>query len=170
MVFSSILWLCQTWLLTKRQRSHLCSWGARAVARTACTRRSAEENVGEHWRRMHRYGHCLLQNFVGSLDKRRLLKFDAFAGRLARSSSSMMTLALRTRCVSSWRFEQANHKDKRTVAHPKRFKSWPWEAPLVQYYGEASSGNIFHHTGWMLKAQAKEAWRPLGPVCAGQSE
>ena len=91
-VMSSALWLCQTWLLTRRQRSHFCSWGARMGAHVARTRRSPTEDIGHYWRRLHRYGHGLLRVPGGSLDARRKLKLHSYAGHIARSTSSIINL------------------------------------------------------------------------------
>ena len=163
---SSALWLCQTWLLTRRQRSHFCSWGARMGAQVARTRRSPTEDIGHYWRRLHRCGHGLLRASGGSLEKRRLLKVHSYAGHLARSTSSPMKLALRTRCLAWWRFEQSNHTNRRTGVHPKRFKTWRWESQLVQHYGESSSRDVFDNVGWMLAAQDRNAWKSAGAVFA----
>ena len=165
-VMSSSLWLCQTWLLTRRQSSHFCSWGARMVAQMARTRRSPTEDIGHYWRRLHRYGHGLLRVSGGSLDARRKLKLHSYAGHIARSTSSIIKLALRTRCLSWWRFMQSTHSNKRTGVHPKRFKAWRWESQLVQHYGEVGSQNTFENIGWMLAAQDRNAWRTSGALFA----
>ena len=166
-VFSSSLWLGETWLPTRHQQRHLDSWGARLVARMACVKRNAGEELGQYWRRLHRFGHGLLQLNGGSLGVRRLTALHGYAGHLARSVGTIGS-ALRTRCLSWWRFHQANHSSKWDGLRPKRFKVWRWESQLVRHYGEATSELVSDNVGWMLQAQEREAWRSARAAFAGE--
>ena len=165
-VFSSSLWLGETWLPTRHQQRHLDSWGARLVARMACVKRNAGEELGQYWRRLHRFGHGLLQLNGGGLGVRRLKALHGYAGHLARSAGTIGT-ALRTRCLSWWRFQQEAHKGERYGLHPRRFKAWRWESQLEAHYGESSCANVGDSVGWMLRAQERDAWRAGAVAFAG---
>ena len=157
--FSTTLWLCQTWLPTKAQEKHLNSWGARLVARMACVQRSPLEDLGQYWRRMHRFGHQLMQRNGGSMSYRRRMLLHGFAKHLARSTGTVLATSLRTRCLPWWRFHQETQKGERYGLHPRRFKTWRWESQLEAYYGESSCANVGDTVGWMLRAQGRDAWR-----------
>ena len=157
--FSSALWLGQTWLPTRHQEKHLDSWSARLVARMGRLQRKPVEDLGQYWRRMHRFGHQLMQRNGGSLSYRRRMALHGFAGHLARSTGTTMAAALRTRCLSWWRFHQEAYKRKRYGLHPRRFKAWRWESQLEAYYGESSCEHVADNVGWMLRAQDRDRWR-----------
>ena len=68
-VFASALWLSETWLLTKQQREHLSSWGARmAFSVAGYSSRLAALNAVQFWRALHRRGHALLASMGNTLD------------------------------------------------------------------------------------------------------
>ena len=165
--FSSALWLGQTWLPTKQQQKHFDSWGARLVSRMACLKRSPSEELGQYWRRMHRFGHTMLREVGGSLGSRRLTALHGYAGHVARSAGTLMESALRTRCLSWWRFQQDLCRGNRYGLHPQRFKAWRWESQLTSFYGEAASENALDNVGWMLRAQDRASWRNAGAAFAG---
>ena len=105
-VFSSALWLAETWQLTRQQREHLDSWGARVSARVRGVRHSSAEDIGQFWRRLHRTGHKMLSLTGGGLDSRRASR-HAFAGHVALSVHDVVNKALHTRCLAWWRLRQA---------------------------------------------------------------
>ena len=137
-VFSSVLWLSETWTPTKCQQSRASSWGARIISRVVGVRRKSDEEAGQYWRRLHREGHRWLRDFGGGVDVRRRRRLHSFAGHAARSSSEPLRLALRTRCLAWWRFKQARFHCKWTGLHPRRFRAWRWEAQLTYFYGAVS--------------------------------
>ena len=132
-VFSSALWLSETWTLTKQQQKRLKSFGARLAARTCLIRRKDGEDLGQFWRRMHRSGHSLLGSSGGSLERSRATRLHAFAGHMARSQQDLLISVLRVRCLAWWRYRQARHKNKHNGVHPKRFKAWCWESQLTKH-------------------------------------
>jgi len=158
-VFCSALWLAETWLLTRQQREHLNSWGARIAARTGLVQRKAWEDMGQYWRRLHRFGHKRLRQLGGGLDVRRATRLHSFAGHAARSCEKLMHTALRTRCISWWRYRQARYHSSHDGLHPKRFKCWRWESQLTCYYGEVESEDTAVNVGWMLQAQSRDGWK-----------
>ena len=158
-VFSSALWLSETWLLTKQQRLRLDSWGARITARVARVARCSEDDVGQHWRHLHRTGHQLLLNLGGGLDWRRASRLHSFAGHCARSTSGLVPVALRTRRLAWWRYRQARYPGRNDGLHPKRFKVWRWESQLSGHYGEEECRDPTNNVGWMLLAQCRDTWR-----------
>ena len=102
-VFSSAFWLAETWQLTRQQREHLDSWGARVSARVRGVRHSSAEDIGQFWRRLHRTGHKMLSLTGGGLggpDSRRASRLHAFAGHVAWSVHDIVNRALHTRCLS----------------------------------------------------------------------
>ena len=62
-VASSALWLSGCWTLTKTQSSKLGSWSARLLCRMVSCRRTPDESPVDHWRRRHRTGHALAEQF-----------------------------------------------------------------------------------------------------------
>ena len=158
-VFSSALWLAETWLLTKQQREHLESWGARLAARVCVMGRRVSEEIGQFWRRLHRRGHRLLRAVGGGLDGRRAARMHSFAGHVARSTQELLSTTLHTRCLSWWRFQQARYQSRHDGIHPKRFKTWRWESQLTEYYGEVESEDAAENVGWMLLAQNRDTWK-----------
>ena len=162
-VFLSALWLCEIWVLTKQQRRHLSSWGARLASRSVLVRRGAAEEAGQYWRRLHRVGHELLRPSGGTLDRRRATRLHSFAGHTARTRVKIVHAALRTRPLSWWRFHQAMYLRKRGGLHPKRFKVWRWESQLTVFYAEIASDDTSGNVGWMAEAQDRDLWkRSLG--------
>ena len=158
-VFASVLWLAETWLLTKQQRNHLDSWGARLAARTARIRRGSLEDIGQYWRRLHRTGRNLLERMGAKLDGSRAKRVHTFAGHLARTPCSLLRAALRSRCLAWWRYRQARHRSKHEGLHPKRFKAWRWESQMTDFFGEAEAEDPFSNVGWMLQAQERKTWK-----------
>ena len=155
----SSLWLCETWCLTKVQRQRLNSWGARILARAALIKRRADEDIGQYWRRLHREGYQLLRCHGGTPDYRRRVCLHGFAGHLARSSTSMLRTALRTRNLAWWRYRQKRHHCKWSGVHPRRFNAWRWESQLANFYGESEALNCNENVGWLLRAQSREEWK-----------
>ena len=82
-IFSSLLWLCETWVPTIGQKQRMDSWGARMLARVACIRCEEGEGIEEYWRRLHRGGHDLLQLYGGSPNWRRCKTLYRFAQPLS---------------------------------------------------------------------------------------
>ena len=158
-VFSSVLWLAETWVLTKQQREHLDSWGARAASRAGMVQRRLHEDMGQYWRRMHRAGHKWLRRAGGSLDRRRATRLHSFAGHVARTANDLLQTVLHTRCLAWWRFRQARYQSKHDGLHPKRFKVWRWESQLTSFYGEQESEQASDNVGWMLQAQCRDTWK-----------
>ena len=117
-----------------------------------------QEELGQYWRRLHRFGHGLLQLNGGGLGVRRLKALHGYAGHLARSAGTIGT-ALRTRCLSWWRFQQEAHKGERYGLHPRRFKAWRWEQQLVDGYGTVEQPNIFINDGWLEAAADRTSWK-----------
>ena len=156
-VFSAVLWLSETWHLTKRQQKQLNSWGARIMARVVGLRPRVEEDSAEFWRRLFRTGHKIMDAYGGSLEVRRRQRLHAFAGHLARQPDALPGVALRTRSLAWWRFFQQTGGQ----THPKQFKPWRWEEQLVAYYGEACSVFVDESVGWMQAAQERGEWKNL---------
>ena len=165
-VFSSALWLSETWVLTKKQQSRLGSWGARMVARVGNLQRGAAEDIGQYWRRLHRFGHSWLRSMGGNLDFRRLCRLHSYAGHLARTSNCFLQSALRTRCLAWWRFRQRRYHSRVDGLHPKRFKVWRWEAQIVHWHGESEVESCNENAGCMQAAQDREAWKTSEAVFA----
>ena len=161
-IFSSLLWLCETWVPTAGQKQKMDSWGARLIARVARIRCNDNEDIGQYWRRLHRSGHDLLQLYGGAPNWRRSRTLHRFSGHLARSMDATLSAALHTRCIAWWRYRQERH----LVAHPRRFKTWRWESQLTDYYGEAQTVNAYANVGWMLQAQQRNLWRDMEDVFA----
>ena len=70
-----------------------------------------------------------------------------------------MCAALRTRCLSWWRFRQARYQSRHDGLHPKRFKVWRWESQLTEFYGEVEEKDLYENVGWMLQAQFRDPWK-----------
>ena len=158
-VFSSALWLAETWLPTRQQRKHFNSWGARMASRVGLAQRKVVEEMGQYWRRLHRTGHRWLRSAGGGLDWRRAARVHSYAGHIARTSCHLLEVALRTRCLAWWRYNQARYHSRHDGLHPRRFKAWRWESQLVEFYGDCESSDAFANAGWMLKAQSRDAWK-----------
>ena len=158
-VFVSLLWLAATWTPTKKQRQFLDSWGARTAARVARVRRNVLDDVGQHWRRLHREGHRLLRAAGGGIQSMRLVLLHRFAGHVARLRPGEIPLALRTRCLSWWRYHQRRYNGRRDGMHPRRFKVARWESQMVDVYGEVENEDITVDAGWILEAQDRGAWK-----------
>ena len=158
-MFSSALWLAETWQLTRQQREHLDSWGARVAARVRGVCRSCSEDIGQFWRRLHRIGHKMMSKTGGGLDLRRATRLHTFAGHAARSVHHIVKRALHTRCLAWWRFRQSRYHSKHDGLHPKRFKAWRWETQLTVYYGQEESEDDFSNVGWMKLAQDRDGWK-----------
>jgi len=154
-VFSAVLWLSETWHLTKRQRKQFNSWGARIMAQVVGVRPRSDDDVATFWRRMFRTGHGVLDAHGGSLEVRRRRRVHAFAGHLARQPEDLPGVALRTRCMAWWRFFQKTGGQ----THPKRFNPWRLEEQLVAHYGEAASVFLDDSVGWMHQAQTRSTWK-----------
>ena len=154
-VFMTVLWLSETWHLTKTQRQKLSSWGARLAGRTMCLRPGPTEERGDFWRRLYRTGHDQLAKMGGGLDARRRRKLHAFAGHAARKNDGLVSKSLRTRCLAWWRHFQQHG----LIRHKKRFNAWRWEAQMADFYGEASSLFVDESVGWMAAAQDRHSWK-----------
>ena len=103
-VASSALWLSGCWTLTETQSSKLGSWSARLLCRMVSCRRRQDETPVDHWRRRHRTGHSLTEQFGLDLPQLCLLQKHRFAGHLARSKSdSLAPRTLTTRDLAWWR-------------------------------------------------------------------
>ena len=74
-----------------------------------------------------------------------------------------MTVELRTRCLSWWRFRQNRYSSRHDGLHPKRFKTWRWESQLTSFFGEVELENCARNAGWMLQAQERENWKERRP-------
>ena len=136
-VASSALLLSGCWTLTKTQSSKIGSWSARLLCRTVSYRRRSDESPVDHWRRRHRTGHALAEQFgldLLDLPQLCLLQKHRFAGHVARlKPDSLAHRTLTTRELAWWRHAQAAHarlKDKWRGVHSKRFNVWRWEIPL----------------------------------------
>ena len=140
-VASSALWLSGCWTLTKTQSSKLGSWSARLLCRMVSCRRRPDESLVDHWRRRHRTGHTLAEQFGLDLPQLCLLQKHRFAGHVAtRKPDSLVHRTLTTRDLAWWRHTQVAHarlKDKWRGVHSERFNVWRWEAPLESFYGRA---------------------------------
>ena len=158
-VGASALWLAETWHPTKSQRESFQSWGARMCARVIRLRSKPSDEPGQHWRRLHRVGHSLLHRIGGGLNTRRLQRLHSFAGHAARASGGILSQALRTRNLAWWRFHQSRYENRRDGLHPKRFRAWRWEAQLVDVYGETENADTSSNSGWLERAQDRDAWR-----------
>ena len=156
-VFSSFLWLAETWHPTTATISHYQSWGARTLARAYGCRRRHDDSGVDFWTRLHRLGHRLYNTVQSTLDQRRRINLHRWAGHLARSENPILKLSLRTRCLSWWRFSQLPH----VPLHGRRFgKPWRWEAQLEAHYGEASCDNPEAiDCGWMATAADRCTWK-----------
>ena len=154
-VFAAFLWLSETWHPTKRQRSHMESWGARMVARVSRAQRKTDEPPNEFWRRLHRTGHAWLKTLGGGITCQRRRRLHAFAGHLARTSEGPLRVALRSRPLAWWRY----HQSRGTAIHPSRFHVWRWEEQLSNFYGEAESNDGTVDVGWMHRATDRARWR-----------
>ena len=115
---------------------------------------------------MHREGHRLMRAAGGGFRARRLLLLHRFAGHIARLNPGDMATALRTRCLSWWRYRQNRYKSKWDGLHPQRFKCWRWESQLTSHYGEAEGQDFFVDSGWMMLAQNRESWKDSEKVFA----
>jgi hypothetical protein len=136
-VLVSLLWLAETWHVTKAQDNLLGSWGARLMARVAGVRRNAGEEIGQFWRRLHRVGHNWMRFLGGGVPVRRRLQLHRFAGHCARLGSGLVRVALRTSCLAWWRFQQNRFHSKWHGLHPRRFYCWRWEAQFADIYGDS---------------------------------
>ena len=96
-IFSSSLWLSETWNPAANMRSRLRSWGARALARAQGVRRKIGDGIGDFWRRTHRLGHTLARKLDANLDQKRRQCLHRWAGHLARASDGVLFDALRAR-------------------------------------------------------------------------
>ena len=156
-VFASLLWMSQCWVPTQAQSCKLNSWGARLLGRTYGVKRRVQDGLGDHWKRLHRSGHMLYERLGANLETlRRRTKFR-WAGHLARCDSGVLRLALRTRCLSWWRFFQ----HPTLPLHRGRFgKPVRWEAELEDAFGKASTDNpMAQSVGWMTAAMDRECWK-----------
>lgn len=161
-VWSSLLWCAATWTTTKSMRNSIASWGARAMAATAGVRRSPAEPIDSWWRRLHREGHRLINKFIVPPVVLSRLQVHRWAGHLARMPLEQYTAqALRCRGMQWWRWRQAQHHDKWSGPHPKRFKAWRWEEQLSKPYGDGYSENSDDNTGWLLAAQNRQQWKAM---------
>jgi hypothetical protein len=159
-VLVSLLWLAETWTVSKVQDKFLNTWGARLMSRVARVRRNDGEDIGQFWRRLHRVGHGWMRSQGGAVSVRRRQQLHRFAGHLARVfDCSTVRAALRTRCLAWWRYRQHRYNSKWDGLHPKRFHCWRWEAQLVEHYGEAETDDAQVDVGWMRRALLRDAWR-----------
>ena len=158
-VFSSALWLAECGYPTQAMLRKLNSWGARKLAVTYGVRRTLDEDGVQFWRRVHRIGYKLYKRLDGSLVKLRRTALHRWAGHLARTSNSVLRTALRTRCLSWWRFYQ----HPQFPLHCKRFgRPHRWEAQLEDFYGESKDDVPFEQdAGWMLFAQDRQSWKSM---------
>ena len=166
-VLVSLLWLAETWNVSKAQDSLFGSWGARLMARVVGVRRNAGEEIRQFWCRLHRTGHSWMRIIGGGVPVRRRLQLHRFAGHCVCSGNGLVRLALRTRCLAWWRFQQNRFHSKWHGLHPRRFHCWRWEAQLVEHYGESEVLNPYiEDVGWMLTAAAREVWRAEEQILA----
>ena len=160
---ASALWLSSTWHLSKVLVRRLRAWSARAVARIAGTRRRPEEPFADYWRRIHRRGHIILQRFSLDLYASQQLAVHRMAGHFARMpSESLPHIALCTRALAWWRFNQSRWTCKFSGLHPQRFNCFRWESQIVEHYGEAEL-SVYSASpvtcGWMRAAQCRVSWK-----------
>ena len=159
-VFSAVLWLSETWHLTKRQQKRFNSWGARIMAQVVGVRPRDDEDSAEFW--LFRTGHEFMDAHGGSLEVRRRRRLHALASHLSRQPDDLPGVALRTRSLSWWRFFQKTGGQP----HPKKFKAWRWEEQLAAHYGEVASVFVDENVGWMQLAQDRCAWKMSGDAFA----
>ena len=121
-VWPSFLWGAACWHPTKAMTNKIGSWGARVTATTAGARRKPLEEIGDWWRRMHRFGWTWMRKCGPNPEEARRLCLHRWAGHVARMpSDSQPAQALRARGLQWWRWAQSNHKDKRTGVHPQHY-------------------------------------------------
>lgn len=133
-VFSAVLWLSECWDLTCSLRRKLTSWGSRTLGRAFGVPRHYVDEVGDHWRRLHRVGLNVSKKCGGDLSALQAQAVHRWAGHLARTKSGLLWMALRTRCLAWWRFFQ----HPRLPLHPKRFgRPRRWEGQLETKFGKA---------------------------------
>ena len=120
-------------------------------------KRTSQDGIGDHWRRLHRTGHMLFRRLGGNLETLRRRSKFRWAGHLARSDSGVLRRTLRTRCLSWWRFFQ--HPE--LPLHPGRFgRPVRWEAELEEAFGVARADDPFNQSvGWMGAALDRDTWR-----------
>ena len=154
-ILPCLLWLGQTWTPTKTQSQKMESWAARLFARIAGLRQKSGQHIGDYWREMHRAGHGLLAVTGGSIEARRRQLLHRFAGQAARERCGKVWEALRTRCLSWWRWQQGIPNG---IRHPRRFKLTRWEGQLADYYGDAAAIDMRGNADWKGAAQDADAW------------
>ena len=156
-VFNSALWLAECGYPTQATLKKFNSWGARRLAIAYGVRRDEKEDGVQFWRRIHRLGYRLYKKLGGSLVKLRRAALHRWAGHVARTSNTVLKTALRTRCLSWWRFFQ----HPRYPLHTQRFgRPHRWEEQLEQFYGESRCDQpLTNNSGWMLIAQNRHLWK-----------
>ena len=156
-VFSALLWLAETWHLTRRQLKRLESWAARIACRIRGAKKAPDEDLSDFWRRMHRDGHRILASAGGGMEVQFRKRLHRFAGHTARDEDGMPGQVLRTRGLQWWRECQA----RGIMLHSGRFHAWRWESQLEDFYGVSRSIFLDDDTGWRHLAQNRIQWKEL---------
>jgi hypothetical protein len=165
-VWNALLWSSSTWCTTKVQRSQLASWSARVIAKVANVKRRSDSDSATHWRLLHRTGHQLAASQGIAVVPRARLRVFKWAGHLARlSPKAPAAAALRCRNLQWWRWRQQNFLTEPRVpgvrgAHPRRFRIQRWEEQMSVHFAEGAN------TGWLLRAQDRQAWRAASAAAA----
>ena len=131
-VASSAPWLSDCWTLRKTRSCKLGSWSARLLCRMVSCRRRPDESPVDHWRRRHRTGHTLAEQF--GLD---LLSVAETSHRWSCGEAKARLLGPQNAHDSSVTRRQhtPDWKTKRCGVHSKRFNVWRWETPLESFCG-----------------------------------
>ena len=120
-------------------------------------RRRPDESPVDQWRRRHRKGHALAEQFGLDLPQLCLLQKHRFAGHVARlKPDSLAHRTLTTRDLAWWRHAQAAHarlKDKWRGVHSTRINVWRWK-----HLGNSFYGRVFREPHAEATSVGNEYW------------
>ena len=123
---------------------------------------------------MHRRGHLVLKKAGIDLVLQQRQALHRMAGHFVRSGpTATVRIAMCTRALAWWRWNQSRWTCKWSGLHPKRFNCYRWEAQLTEYYGEATLAKYDdppEGVGWMLRATDRDAWKASEHAFAAHTE